>query len=131
MDSRDIEWTATRGSGPGGQHRNKTDSAVIVTHLPSGLVVRCEAERSQHRNRELALELLESRLLARQASSAQRDRNAARKQQIGTGQRGDKIRTIRFQDGVVSDHRTGQRWPLRQYLRGDWAWLDEAGGDPA
>jgi peptide chain release factor 1 len=116
----ELEWRTSRGSGPGGQHRNKTESAVVLTHLPSGLTVRCESERSQHRNRDTALRVLRARLLqARQEGSA-RAANAERRSQVGSGQRGDKVRTIRCQDGLVTDHRLGRKLALEAYLRGDW-----------
>jgi peptide chain release factor 1 len=119
----ELEWRTSRGSGPGGQHRNKTESAVVLTHLPSGLTVRCESERSQHRNRDTALRVLRARLLqARQEGSA-RAANAERRSQMGSGQRGDKVRTIRCQDGLVTDHRLGRKLTLDAYLRGEWAAL--------
>jgi peptide chain release factor 1 len=117
LPERDLEWKTTTGSGPGGQHRNKTESAVLLTHLPSGVRVRCETERSQQQNRMLALALLRARLLDARQSQAMASANADRRAQIGTGMRGDKVRTIRA-DGVT-DHRRQVRWPLKDYLRGD------------
>lgn len=116
----ELEWRTTKGTGPGGQHRNKTESAVILTHLPSGLTVRCEAERSQHRNRELALRVLRARLLEEAERSTAAHANAARRQQMGSGMRGDKVRTVRERDGQVTDHRTGHRLRLEDYRRGEW-----------
>ncbi|MCP3136957.1 peptide chain release factor-like protein [Pyxidicoccus xibeiensis] len=121
----ELEWRTTKGSGPGGQHRNKTESAVILTHLPSGLTVRCEAERSQHRNRELALRLLRARWLAQAEQGAAAQANATRRQQTGTGMRGDKVRTVRERDGQVTDHRTGHRLRLEDYRRGSWGPLSD------
>lgn len=115
----DIEWQATRGSGPGGQHRNKTDSAVQMRHKPTGIVVRCEGERSQHQNRAMALAALSARLAEREREAADRVRNGSRKAQIGSGMRGDKIRTMRCQDGIVTDHRSGAKVDLRSFARGD------------
>lgn len=115
----DIEWQATRGSGPGGQHRNKTDSAVQMRHVPSGIVVRCEGERSQHQNRAMALAVLSARLAEQQRESATRTRNGSRKEQVGSGMRGDKVRTVRCQDGIVTDHRSGAKIDLRAFSRGD------------
>lgn len=116
----ELEWRTTKGSGPGGQHRNKTESAVVLTHRPTGLVVRCETERSQHRNRELALKVLRARLLESAQQGAAAQANAARKAQVGSGMRGDKVRTVRERDGQVMDHRTGCRLRLQDYQRGEW-----------
>lgn len=116
----DLEWTTCRGSGPGGQKRNKTESAVQVTHVPTGTVVRCESERSQHQNRATALASLRARLWQVGQERADAERGQDRRQQIGSGMRGDKRRTVRCQDGVVSDHVTGRRWNLREYLKGEW-----------
>jgi peptide chain release factor 1 len=115
---RDLRWTACRASGSGGQHLQKTDSAVQITHLPTGLQVRCESERSQHQNRQTALAILRARLLEAQRDAADRDRNRARPDQVGSGQRGDKVRTYRHQDGVVTDHRSGRRARLDRVLAG-------------
>lgn len=120
LEERDLSWATCRGSGAGGQHRNMTDSAVIVTHLPSGLSVRCESERSQHANKRTALSLLRSRLWQRQLEKDADARANDRRQQVGSGMRGDKRRTIRAQDEQVTDHVTGQRWRLKDYLRGEW-----------
>lgn len=116
----DLEWHTKRGSGPGGQHRNKTESAVELRHVPSGLVVRCESERSQHRNKEAALAVLKARLWDRQRGHDHAMRAADRRAQVGSGQRGDKRRTIRVRDGQVHDHVLGKRWPLDKYLNGEW-----------
>lgn len=119
LDGDVAVWTS-RGSGPGGQHRNKTESRVVARHLPTGIVVRCNAERSQHRNRELALETLAARV-AETGRRAALDREAGdRRRQVGSGQRGDKRRTIRVRDGIVTDHVAGWRLPLDRYLRGEW-----------
>lgn len=118
IDEREIEWQATRGSGAGGQHRNKTDSAIQMKHLPSGITVRIETERSQTQNRELAFRVLSARLRASREEKGHRDRARDRRQQIGSGERGDKIRTVRTQDGIVTDHRTGKRTSFTRYQRG-------------
>lgn len=117
--TNDLEWSTCRGSGAGGQHRNKTESAVKVLHKPTGLVVRCETQRSQHQNRATALALLRARLWDAAASQQFKQRASARRDQVGSGMRGDKRRTIRCQDGVVTDHLTGKTWAFRQYERGD------------
>lgn len=120
LDPRDLEVSHCRGSGAGGQHRNVTDSAVIIRHVPSGLVVRCESERSAHQNKATALALLRARLWAAAEEARVGAIAATRRRQVGSGMRGDKRRTIRCQDGVVTDHVTGRRWTLRAYERGEW-----------
>jgi peptide chain release factor 1 len=116
----DLEFSACRGSGAGGQHRNVTDSAVILKHVPSGLTVRCESERSQHQNRETATSLLRARLWEAKQTEASGARAEDRRRQVGSGMRGDKRRTIRAQDGQVTDHITGKTWQYKRYIRGDW-----------
>ncbi len=113
----DLEITTTRGSGPGGQHRNKTETCVVIRHRPTGITV---TERSQSRNREIGMALLRARVWELERRRADRERDARRRAQVGSGMRGDKRRTIRFQDGRVTDHPTGRRWLLREYLRGEW-----------
>jgi peptide chain release factor 1 len=117
---QDIEWKATIGSGPGGQNRNKVKSCVQMTHKPSGIMIRCETERQQKQNYNLALSLLRTRLLEQQESAANTAENQARRSQVGCGARGDKSWTIRTQDGIVTDHRTGRKIRLRDYLKGDF-----------
>jgi peptide chain release factor 1 len=116
----DLDWVTCRGSGPGGQHRNKTESCVVVTHKPTGLSVRCESERSQHQNREAALALLRARLHQAEVERRSAARADDRRRQVGSGMRGDKRRTIRCQEGVVVDHPTGRTWALRSYEKGEW-----------
>jgi len=116
---KDLAWSTCRGTGSGGQKRNKTETTVLLKHLPTGIQVRCETTRSQLRNRELALALLGARLWQSAQSRLYEERKSERKQQQGTGMRGDKRRTIRCQDGQVTDHLTGRRWELRAYLRGE------------
>lgn len=120
LDPRDLDFTTTRGSGPGGQARNKVETCVIVTHKPTGLAVRCETERSQHQNKASALGLLRARLWAIQNDHSTSARAADRKAQVGIGARGDKRRTIRVQDGVVNDHVTGKSWQYKNYEKGNW-----------
>jgi peptide chain release factor 1 len=115
---REIEWQATRGSGKGGQARNKTSNAIIMKHVPTGVQVRVESERSQAQNREAALRLLSARLLAAETEKRDAAEASSRRTQIGTGQRGDKIRTIRTQDDSVVDHRTGKRTTVARYEKG-------------
>jgi len=116
----DLRWSTCRASGAGGQHVQKTDSAVQLTHAPTGVTVRIQSERSQHRNRASALAELRARLADRQQSQRDATRARERRDQIGSGMRGDKRRTVRCQDGVVTDHVTGRVWRLREYLRGEW-----------
>jgi len=116
----DLEWSTCLASGCGGQHVQKTESAVQVTHRPTGLQVRCQSERSQHQNRATALSALRARLAAMQRDRATAVRAGERRAQIGSGQRGDKRRTVRVQDETVVDHLTGRTWRLRDYQRGEW-----------
>ncbi len=116
----DLEFSTCRGSGAGGQHRNKTESAVQLRHLPSGLMVRCESERSQSLNKETAKHVLRARLWQTEQERVSGVRDDDRRRQVGSGMRGDKRRTIRVQDDVVNDHVTGRQWRYKAYARGDW-----------
>jgi peptide chain release factor 1 len=120
LDDRELDWSTCRGTGSGGQKRNKTESTVLLTHRPTGVQVRCETSRSQQHNRAMALVLLRARLWAAERERLHGARASERRAQVGSGMRGDKRRTIRCQDGVVTDHLLGRRWPLRAYLRGEW-----------
>ena len=120
LRDEDLEWSYCRGSGKGGQHRNVTDSAVQLRHLPSKTMVRCESERSQAQNKRSAIAMLRARLWAVQHEAVVGERDEVRRQQVGTGMRGDKRRTVRVQDGQVHDHVTGRRWRFKDYARGEW-----------
>ncbi len=119
LDERDVEVSASRGSGPGGQHKNKTESCVTVTHRPSNVSVRIDM-RSQAESKLLALKILTAKLSEQQESEQSRSRNVLRRDQLGSGMRSDKRRTYRERDNQVLDHVTGQVWELSKWLRGDW-----------
>lgn len=106
----DIQVRITKGTGPGGQNRNKRETAVVLLHRPTGIEVKAEAERTQEANRRVALATLAERVAAHYAGQAQTAENRLRKDAVGSGMRGDKIRTYRS-DGVT-DHHTGKRVPL-------------------
>jgi peptide chain release factor 1 len=111
-----------RASGAGGQHVNTTDSAVRITHLPTGMIV-VSAEKSQHRNREIAMQVLKTRLYDLERARVDGERSANRKSQVGSGDRSERIRTYNFPQGRMTDHRIGLTlYRLDQILQGN---LDE------
>ena len=107
LDMKDLRIDTFRSSGAGGQHINKTSSAIRVTHLPTGMVVECQNERSQFQNKDKALEILRSRLLAQKQKEQQDAINSERQGQVGTGDRSEKIRTYNFPQDRCTDHRIG------------------------
>ncbi|MDL2288895.1 peptide chain release factor 1 [Oscillospiraceae bacterium OttesenSCG-928-F05] len=123
INPADLQVDTFRASGAGGQHVNKTESAIRVTHLPSGIVVECQDERSQHKNRDRAMKILRSKLFEIKAAEQQSAIAAERKSQVGTGDRSERIRTYNFPQGRVTDHRIGLTlYKLEAVMNGD---LDE------
>lgn len=116
----DLQIDTFRAGGAGGQHVNKTESAIRITHLPSGIVVECQDERSQYKNREKAMKVLRSRLYEEKRREQDRQIAADRKAQVGTGDRSERIRTYNFPQGRVTDHRIGLTlYKLDAVLDGD------------
>ena len=126
IDENDIEFQATGAGGPGGQHVNTTNSAVIIKHVPSGIQVRCQDERSQHKNRARAMQILRAKLLDREIAAAAESEAAERRGMVGSGERSEKIRTYNYPQNRVTDHRVGLTLhKLDQVVEGD---LDELFG---
>ena len=123
INPADLRIDTFRASGAGGQHINKTDSAIRITHLPTGLVVECQEDRSQHRNRDKAMKVLAARLKDKEVRERQAQEAAQRKSLVGSGDRSERIRTYNFPQGRITDHRINLTlYKLQQVLDGD---LDE------
>lgn len=127
INEKDLKVDTYRSGGAGGQHINKTDSAVRMTHLPTGIVVSCQDERSQIKNREKAMRVLKSRLYDFYQSQKDAEYAANRRTQVGTGDRSERIRTYNYPQGRVTDHRIGMTvYTLPQFLDGDMFSMIEA-----
>jgi peptide chain release factor 1 len=125
--SEDLQTDVMRSGGPGGQHQNKTESGVRITHLPSGIVVNCRDERSQHKNRAKAMRILRSRLYDSITEKARTERDLQRRTLIGSGDRSQRIRTYSFPQNRVTDHRIGLTlYNLDRVMMGDLAQLTTA-----
>jgi peptide chain release factor 1 len=120
INPADLKVDTYRSSGAGGQHVNKTDSAIRITHLPTGLVVECQEERSQHKNRAKAMSLLQARLLDQERSKQQKEQAETRRGLVGTGDRSERIRTYHFPQGRLPDHRINLTlYSLEDIIQGD------------
>lgn len=123
IDPKDLQIDTFRSSGAGGQHINKTSSAIRITHLPTGMVVECQDERSQYKNKDKALKVLRARLLSQEREKANAQVAQERRSQVGTGDRSERIRTYNFPQARVTDHRIGLTlYKLEEVLGGS---LDE------
>lgn len=120
INPAEIRTDTFRASGAGGQHVNKTDSAIRLTHLPTGIVVECQDERSQHKNRARAMSLLQARLMDDQVSAQQAEVSESRRLQVGSGDRSERIRTYNFPQGRLTDHRINLTlYKLEEIVTGD------------
>lgn len=127
LNPADVEMTVCRSSGAGGQHVNTTDSAVRLVHKPSGLVVECQDERSQHKNRDKAMKILKARLLEKAEAEQKSAISASRKSQVGSGDRSERIRTYNFPQGRLTDHRINLTlYRLDSIMEGDIAEVFDA-----
>ena len=120
IDPSELQIDTFRAGGAGGQHVNKTESAIRITHLPSGIVVECQDERSQHKNKDKAMKVLRSRILKIKKEESEKALSEERRSQVGTGDRSERIRTYNFPQNRVTDHRTGKSsHQLEEFLGGN------------
>ena len=120
INESDLQIDTFRSSGAGGQHINKTESAIRITHIPTGTVVECQDERSQHKNKDKALKILRSRILESEREKQSAEIAGVRKNQVGTGDRSERIRTYNYPQGRVTDHRIGLTlYKIESILNGD------------
>jgi peptide chain release factor 1 len=127
IDPRELRIDTFRSSGPGGQSVNKTSSAVRITHVPTGLVVQCQDEKSQHKNKSRAMRILRSRLFDSMEQKRQQERGNLRRRQIGSGDRSERVRTYNYPQNRVTDHRIGQSfYDLENIMIGDLDGVVEA-----
>ena len=119
LHPKDIEEQFVRGSGAGGQHRNKTESCVVLKHIPTNTIVRIESERSQKQNREIAYALMKAKLFEQMKFKQNQERHNYRKEQVGSGMRGDKVRTIQVKHNRVINHLNGKEISYKEYCKGN------------
>ena len=126
INTTDLRIDTFRASGAGGQHVNKTDSAIRITHLPTGVVVECQDERSQHKNKARAMSLLKARLLDAERRKQSSEQAEARRNLVGSGDRSERIRTYNFPQGRVTDHRINLTlYKLEELMQGGLAQVIE------
>lgn len=120
VNPQDLRIEAFRGSGPGGQHRNTTDSAIRIIHVPTGIMATSQNQKSQHQNKAVAMQILQNKLKSSQAQKYNQEVSEERREQIGTADRSEKIRTYNFPQNRVTDHRVNKSWQnLDRILDGD------------
>ena len=118
ISDKDLEYSTTRGSGKGGQNRNKVETVVVVKHKPSGITVRCETERSQWSNKQLALKILHSKLKNIHEKRQKDSISSLKKEHHGSGDRAEKIKTYMVKRNEIVDHRSGNRQSLAEWYKG-------------
>jgi peptide chain release factor 1 len=120
INEKDLKIEFMRASGPGGQHVNKTDSAVRITHIPTGISVHCQDEKSQHKNRAKAIKILRARIFDLKQKEQEQKRSETRRSQVGSGDRSERIRTYNFPQARITDHRINLTlYNLNKILEGD------------